>query len=542
MIKRILKFGLMIFLIGVVSGASWAVPQMISFSGRLTSQGQALSEPGTQVVFSMPNWTETWTTVSEGTAPGAGQMVIDGSGVFNVTLGSQNPIPDSIFDSDNVNLDISVNNTSMGSQRMVSVPYAFKAQNLIGGSVNARGVPAVYGMASGTGSTADDAAGVKGANYQLDIRTRQIDYYGYGVEGIGKVGVRGAGPTAGQFDGNVRITSGMLIFPDGSRQSTAAGVQWVPSGDNIYREAGNVGIGTMSPAAKLQVSGGNVIFDDRVGIGVTSPTAKLQVDGGSGYGIIGSSSGLHGIYGFGPNTGVKGESTSGTGVSGSSDGGYGTVGFSSSFGTNAKAGVYGNNNASSNGGPGVYGQSNTGYGVYGKGHFGGVFESVDQNNAIRINSNSGNNESIYAWNTGTGGKGVFGFGDARGVHGRSSSNGSGVYAENSTMTGAALEVNGRIKVASGGDSWTGGSGYSSVTINKAAGTASGPLNGGVDKYVTISNTFVRPDSQILVTVVGDSSFHFIYGVYEQGDGFFRVRMYASTGIYTTAKIHFLVIN
>jgi hypothetical protein len=45
----------------------------------------------------------------------------------------------------------------------------------------------------------------------------------------------------------------------------------------IINSEGNVGIGTTSPAGKLQVSGGNAIFEDNVGIGTTTPDYKLQV-------------------------------------------------------------------------------------------------------------------------------------------------------------------------------------------------------------------------------------------------------------------------
>ena len=119
--------------------------------------------------------------------------------------------------------------------------------------------------------------------------------------------------------GTVESTTGGFKFPDGTTQATAAtggGTSvWTESGADVYRSSGDVGIGTTSPGSRLHVqaptfdpqirmqdgngswelqagtnfhilkgtdgkdtklfvgSGGNV------GIGTTSPDAKLDVDG-----------------------------------------------------------------------------------------------------------------------------------------------------------------------------------------------------------------------------------------------------------------------
>jgi hypothetical protein len=58
---------------------------------------------------------------------------------------------------------------------------------------------------------------------------------------------------------------------------------------------GNVGIGTMSPANRLSVAGGNADFAGNVGIGTTTPAERLDLGGGNiamGYEIVvGSSKG-----------------------------------------------------------------------------------------------------------------------------------------------------------------------------------------------------------------------------------------------------------
>ena len=53
-------------------------------------------------------------------------------------------------------------------------------------------------------------------------------------------------------------------------------------GSNMVIPNGNVGIGTNSPTAKLQVDNGNIyVKSGKVGIGTNNPTAKLQISNGN---------------------------------------------------------------------------------------------------------------------------------------------------------------------------------------------------------------------------------------------------------------------
>ena len=139
-----------------------------------------------------------------------------------------------------------------------------------------------------------------------------------GDKGIGLFAIGGPNGVAAEFVGDVNITGAGngIVFPDGTKQTTAGGgggadSDWIISGNNMYSGvSGNVGIGTTSPEGAY----------------------KLTVDGrGSSYGIkvrnvgdigIESMAANYGLKASGKSRAVWGESSAGRAIYGESSGGF----------------------------------------------------------------------------------------------------------------------------------------------------------------------------------------------------------------------------
>jgi hypothetical protein len=224
--------------------------------------------------------------------------------------------------------------------------------------------------------------------------------------------------------GNVNITGAYHV----NGVPISATSNWSQAGNDISYTTGNVGIGTISPTARLDVrsANGNILdlygtgthvrhynaaasqkmyeyLDDtnntyafysyplvapimslayvsgHVGIGTTDPSSgKLTIDGGNATGVWITTNSGNGVSATSiSGTGVAGYSTSGPAVNGYSTNASGVkAGSTSSFGLHATSvsgtGVYG---FSSNG-YGVAGYSTSNYAVYGKSisNYAGYFE------------------------------------------------------------------------------------------------------------------------------------------------------------------------
>ena len=130
---------------------------------------------------------------------------------------------------------------------------------------------------------------------------------------------------------------------------------------NVSGKIGYVGIGTTAPAQRLHVVG-NGLFTGNLGLGVTSPANKLDVAGNGSFTGAVSASTVSGSNPGGSN-GVYGSSNTGYGVRAFSTSGYAiyaTGGYIGAYAAGDNYGVYGY----SAGGYGVYGSSNNYHGGY----------------------------------------------------------------------------------------------------------------------------------------------------------------------------------
>jgi hypothetical protein len=155
-----------------------------------------------------------------------------------------------------------------------------------------------------------------------------------------------------------------------------AGSQWKRNGTNIYYTAGNVGIGTDSPAYPLDIkSTGWGPMVNAAGSGANAFSAYSTATTGPGWGVCGvslstDSYNAHGVYGAatGQGNGVKGinDSSGGYGVYGvnSAHGGWAICGESSATSGNG-CGVYGTTSSTEVSGAGVWGFALSAVGVRG---------------------------------------------------------------------------------------------------------------------------------------------------------------------------------
>jgi hypothetical protein len=311
---NLFSFVVLIMVVCVFSSGSAQVPHMINYQGKLTKTGTCALDTTIAMTFKIYGssggtdslWWETQNSVA----------VEDG--IFNVLLGSVNPIPDSVFNGDSTYLGIKVGGDSEMTPRkpIVSVGYAFHSSTAdTAFNVVSAGIISVDGV-SNPGGDVDLIE-----NNAITITPND----GANTITIGET-------HSGRTDNPHQVTAaqaGALVSTDGVSN---------PGGDVDFVAGSNITITPDDGANTITFSaigdgGGGWIDDgtvirletdtDSVGIGTTNPSTKLEVEGDaliSGKATIGPGHMNTGIYAF-----VAGNANTASGDSSTVGGGAGNV-------------------------------------------------------------------------------------------------------------------------------------------------------------------------------------------------------------------------
>jgi hypothetical protein len=233
-------------------GLSRGVPDLLSYQGYLMDAADSAAVSATlEMTFRLFDsetkgaevWSETHTAVD----------VSDG--LFSVLLGSQTAFPAELFDGSSRWLQTEVGTEVLSPRKpIVSTAYSHRSEE------------ADHAAAA---ESADDALQLEGHSLtDLDdrwVNEEDLDHLNAAdgdpanalyVDSGGKVGVGTTAPlTELDVSGAVNATT---YYGDGSNLTGVTGTtddDWTIDGDDIYHQTGNVGVGTMSPAARLDVNG-----------------------------------------------------------------------------------------------------------------------------------------------------------------------------------------------------------------------------------------------------------------------------------------------
>jgi len=225
------------FLLGSLCYAE--IPEKLNYQGVLKdSQGAVVPDGTYTMTFRIYNVASGGSPLWEET-----QDVSVSKGVFNVVLGSVNPLDVSF--SDQLYLGISVSGGEELSPRLpfTSVPYAFTCEGVVG-SENIFPSSGNVGVGSPFPQEKLDVAGAIRIGYTSSTHAGTIRWTGTDFEGYDGTAWRSLTSPGGQT----------LPTADSGATLMHNGTSWVPS-YTLYNDGSHIGVGTTNPSAELHVGG-----------------------------------------------------------------------------------------------------------------------------------------------------------------------------------------------------------------------------------------------------------------------------------------------
>ena len=253
----ILTVSFLILNITIAGSLAGEIPRLISFQGKMVENGTPVTGPE-DITFTIGSWTET-------------QTVDINDGLYSVALGVVNPLPDEVFEAENVALRVVVNGTTLSQTVILSVPYALRAVNAdkLNGEdaevyANIESINDLQGDQNGNiDLVAGDNVSIAASNDQIVISATALqgekgDKGDDGIKGDkgddGEKGDKGDDGEKGDKGDDGEKGDKGDDGDDGEKGDKGDSV-FKLNGTKAYYSHGNVGIGTNDPSKKLTVSG-----------------------------------------------------------------------------------------------------------------------------------------------------------------------------------------------------------------------------------------------------------------------------------------------